>query len=122
MVIKSGITDYLGATSSGNGLIGASFREVPKDAHTKIQNLARYLESIGLRGIMTIGKPEQAVCEVPVAAGSLGIVLIGGLNPVAILEESGIRLDSFAMSSFVDYSRLFPYTELADRIKTSKNS
>lgn len=121
MFIKSGMTDYLGATSSGNGLIGASFREVPSEAHTKIQNLARYLESIGLRGIMSVGRPEQPLCEVPVSAGSMGVVLIGGLNPVAILEESGIRLDSFAMSCFVEYSRLFPYTELAERIKAMKS-
>jgi len=117
MFIKSGMTDYIGATSTGMGLIGASFREVPEAAAEKIEKLARYLESVGMRGIMRVGKPEMALCEVPVSAGSVGVILIGGLNPVAILEESGIRLDSFALSGLVDFGRLFPYEELYERSK-----
>lgn len=117
MFIKGGMTDYLGATSCGNGLIGASFREVPKAAAPKIETLARYLESIGLRGIMRVGKGDAPLCEVPVSAGSIGLVMIGGLNPVAILEESGIRLDSFALSGLLEYSRLFPFTELPERAR-----
>jgi hypothetical protein len=115
MFIKSGMTDYIGATSTGTGLIGASFREVPAAAAGKVEKLSRYLDSIGMHGIMSIGKPEMSLCEVPVSAGSLGLILIGGLNAVAILEESGIRLDSFAMSGLVDFGRLFPYAELAER-------
>jgi repressor of nif and glnA expression len=113
--IKSGMTDYLGATSTGNGLIGASFREIPKAAYEKILKLSKYITSIGLRGIMAVGKPEQPICELPVSADCLGLILIGGLNPVAILEESGIKLDSHALSALVDYEKLFPYTELEER-------
>ncbi|MBN2738460.1 MAG: DUF128 domain-containing protein [Spirochaetales bacterium] len=110
--IKSGMTDYLGATSTGNGLVGASFREIPKASHDKIHKLSRYINSIGLHGIMAIGKPEQPVCELPVNTDCLGLVIVGGLNPVAILEESGMRLDSHALSALVDYSKLFHYSEL----------
>lgn len=113
--IKSGMTDYLGATSTGNGLIGASFREIPKAAYEKTQKIARYLKSIGLHGIMAIGKPEQPVCELPVNTECLGLIIVGGLNPVAILEESGMRLDSHALSALVEYERLFPYTDLEKR-------
>jgi repressor of nif and glnA expression len=117
MFIKSGMTDYIGATTTGTGLIGASFREVPKAASGKIDKLSRYLDSVGMHGIMCIGKPDMSLCEVPVNAGCIGLILIGGLNAVAILEESGIRLDSFALSGLVEFSRLFPYTELAERAK-----
>jgi repressor of nif and glnA expression len=117
MFIKSGMTDYIGATGTGTGLIGASFREVPKAAAGKIDKLSSYLDSIGMHGIMCIGKPDMSLCEVPVSAGSIGLILIGGLNPVAILEESGLRLDSFALSGLVDFSRLFPYTELTERAR-----
>ena len=113
--IKSGMTDYLGATSNGNGLIGASVREIPMASAEKIGKISKYTDSIGLHGIITIGKPEQAVCEVPVSAGCLGLVIIGGLNPIAILEESGISLDSHALSGLVEYGKLFPYTELRER-------
>jgi HTH-type transcriptional regulator, global nitrogen regulator NrpRI len=117
MFIKSGMTDYIGATSTGNGLIGASFREVPSAAADTIDKLSRYLDSIDMHGIMSIGKPDMSLCEVPVATGSIGLILIGGLNPVAILEESGIRIDSFALSGLVEFGRLFPYTELKERAK-----
>ncbi len=113
--IKSGMTDYLGATSTGSGLIGASFREIPAASGETVRKISRYMDSIGLHGIMTIGKPEQPVCEVPVNAGCLGLVVIGGLNPIAILEESGISLDSHALSGLVEYGKLFPYTELKER-------
>lgn len=113
--IKSGMTDYLGATSNGSGLIGASLREVPKASEEKIKKISRYLDSIGLHGIVMIGKPDQPVCEAPVNTGCLGLVIIGGLNPIAILEESGISLDSHALSALVDFGKLFPYTELKER-------
>jgi HTH-type transcriptional regulator, global nitrogen regulator NrpRI len=113
--IKSGMTDYTSAVSTGSGLIGASFREIPGAAEETVRKISKYIDSIGLHGIVTIGKPEQPVCEIPVSAGCLGLVVIGGLNPIAILEESGIRLDSHALSGLVDFGKLFPYTELRER-------
>jgi repressor of nif and glnA expression len=44
-------------------------------------------------------------------------VVIGGLNPVAILEETGTRIQSRAMAGLVEYERLFHYTEMAERIR-----
>jgi len=38
------------------------------------------------------------------------------LNPVAILEEQGIKVHSRALAGLVDYKRLFNYKELSDRI------
>ena len=46
----------------------------------------------------------------------IGAIVIGGLNPVAILEEQGIEVASRALSGLVDYRRLFPYEELAERL------
>jgi hypothetical protein len=113
--IKSGMTDYLHATENGNGRIGAGFREVPAAAREKVIELAGRLEAIGLGGFMEIGLPGQPLFGIPVSEGSVGIVVIGGLNPIAILEESGIRLQSRALSGLVEFSRLFPFEELTDR-------
>ncbi|RJX21975.1 MAG: DUF128 domain-containing protein, partial [Desulfobulbus sp.] len=43
--------------------------------------------------------------------------VIGGLNPVAILEETGTRIQSRAMAGLVEYERLFPYQEMEGRIR-----
>jgi len=34
--IRSGMTGYLGAVREGNGLIGASYREIPEDSHEQV--------------------------------------------------------------------------------------
>ena len=113
--IKSGMTDYLGATGDGNGLIGAGFREMPAGTRDHIQNVASRLEAIGLGGFMSIGLPSQDLSEIRVSEGNVGAIVIGGLNPIAILEEAGFDVQSRALSGYVEYDRLFDYSELGDR-------
>lgn len=115
--IKSGMTDYVGATGSGNGLIGASFREIPAAGRERIQGILKRLRVLGLDCIMEIGNPGQPLREIPVNLGNVGMIIIGGLNPVAILEECGIRVQSKALSGLVDYRRLFPYEEMENRLE-----
>jgi hypothetical protein len=115
--IRSGMTDYFGATQSGNGRIGASFREVPAESREEVTVLARKLEDVGLGGFMSIGWPGQPLLEIPVNQGQVGAIVIGGLNPAAILEERGIRTQSRALAALIDYSRLFPFHELDDRVR-----
>jgi HTH-type transcriptional regulator, global nitrogen regulator NrpRI len=113
--IRTGMTDYTGATQTGHGRIGAGFREVPADSRTRVVEIAKQLEAVGLGGFMTIGWPGQPLLDVPVSEGRAGAIVIGGLNPIAILEEHGIRVPSRAMACLVDYRSLFPYTELDER-------
>lgn len=113
--IKSGMTDYLGATGDGNGLIGAGFREMPAQTRDRVVDIAARLEEVGLGGFMTIGSPNGEVSEIPVSEGNIGAVVIGGLNPIAIIEEAGFEVHSRALSGHVEYSRLFSYLELEDR-------
>ncbi len=114
--IRSGMTDYHGAIATGNGRIGASFREFPSQSRDLVQDLADRLKSVGLGGFMTIGLSGQALFDIPVSEGRVGAVVIGGLNPVAILEESGVRVYSRALSGFMDYKRLIHYEELRNRV------
>lgn len=57
--IKSGMTNYKEATLTGNGLIGASFREVPADSKDKVLEIAKKLDKIGLGSIMKVGWSGQ---------------------------------------------------------------
>lgn len=115
--IRSGMTDYVGATTTGNGRIGVGFRELPADSRGRVIELIHELEEVGLGGFMTIGWPGQPLFEIPVSEGRIGAIVIGGLNPAAILEESGIKVISRALAGMVEYERLFPYQEMAERIK-----
>jgi repressor of nif and glnA expression len=114
--VKSGMTNYTNAVKYGSGLIGASMREIPAASRDNVVELAAKLEQAGLGGFMRIGKPGQSLLEIPIDEGRIGAIVIGGLNPVAILEESGMNLISHTLAGFIDYSHLFPYTELKSRI------
>lgn len=115
--IRSAMTDYLGATTTGNGRIGASFREIPSDSRDLVVDLAEKLASIGLGGFMQIGLPGQEIMGIPVSDGRSGAIVIGGLNPVAVFEELGVRIQSRALSAQLEYNRLFPYQELKGRVE-----
>ncbi len=115
--IRAGMTDYHGAIRDGNGRIGASFREMPEDSSDLIEHLSQRLTTIGLGAFMIIGSPGQQVLGVPVSEGRIGSVMIGGLNPIAILEEAGHRVASFALAGLLEYNRLFNYEELPGRLR-----
>jgi HTH-type transcriptional regulator, global nitrogen regulator NrpRI len=110
--IKCGMTDYTGAVKTGNGLIGASFREIPAESRDKVLEISRKLEKIGLGGVFDIGWSGHQFCEIPINEGLVGMIVLGGLNPVAILEEYDIPVQSNALSGLVDYDRLYCYKEL----------
>jgi len=115
--IRSGMTDYLGATDNGNGRIGASFREVPAESRDHVVELAHQLDGVGLGAFMSIGWPGQPLLEIPVNQGQVGAVVIGGLNPAAILEERGIKSHSRALAALADYDLFFHYEQLDARIR-----
>jgi repressor of nif and glnA expression len=121
--IRSGMTNYWGATESGNGLVGASFREVPGDSRGRLLAIARNMEKVGLGGVCMVGWPGRPLLEIPVSEGRLGVIVMGGLNPVAILEELGIRVrQTGALAGLIEYRDLFSYEELPQRVKELSGS
>jgi repressor of nif and glnA expression len=115
--IRSGMTNYLDVVTTGNGRVGASFREFPAESLEAVQQLTGKLARIGLGGLVKIGRPGQAVLDIPVSEGRVGAIVIGGLNPVSILEETGVRAYSRAMAGVIDFNRLFRYEEMETRIR-----
>lgn len=66
----------------------------------------------GLGGILAIGNPNQKLLEMPVGTDKAGLVVVGGLNPIAAAEEAGIAAKSRAMSTLCEYTKLIPFSEL----------
>ncbi len=116
--IRSGMTNYLGAISTGAGRVGASFRELPSDSRDLAMELGRKLDAVGLGGFVEIGSPGQPLFGIPVSEGRCGAVIIGGLNPMAVFEEMGVSLFSRALSGLLEFQRLFRYEELAQRVRS----
>ena len=115
--IKGGLTSVREAVRSGHGRIGAGFREVPTTALSEVVRLCNDLEAAGMGGLFLMGKPHQALLDFPIEEGRTGLIINGGLNPLAAVKESGIAISNHAMCTMIDFSRLVHYKELTRLIE-----
>lgn len=116
--IRAGMTNNLGVLRDGNGMIGAAFRELPGESRQHVEYLLERLKQVGLGGFLKIGLPNQPILDIPVSEGRMGAIVVGGLNPLAVLEESHRKIyQSGAISGLMEYHRLFSYEELPRRVR-----
>ena len=71
----------------------------------------------GIGGLMVMGNTSEPVCEIPVDLNKIGMILIGGMNPIAAAEEAGIEAENQAMSATVDYQDLIKFEDLLEKEK-----
>jgi len=116
--IRGHMTSVTKVAETGSGVIGASFREVPAAAVAEVQRLATLSERIGVGGVLAIGSPDQPLFGIPVAQGRVGLVVCGGLNPVAAVAEAGIEVTNMAMSSLFGFDGLTEFGKLGTLIKS----
>jgi len=112
------MTTFRSAIRDGNGLIGASFRELPADSREVVLQIGDHLSAVGLGGLLEVGQPGQSVLGLSVNAGRIGAAVVGGLNPVAVLTETDHQVECQALAGLLDFHRLFPYEELSRALKT----
>ncbi len=110
--IKGKMTGVSSVAETGNGIIGASFREIPSSATPRAEKLRKKLEQIGLGAIMVIGKPGQPLLGIPLGEGRAGMIVLPGLNPLAACEEHGIQTENLAMGTLLDFNDLMPFDSL----------
>jgi len=107
--IKSRMTDVTGLTKGNSGRILASFREIPLVCVDAARKLTETMAARGIKGVILIGSPNKPLLEIAVGIDKVGMVIVGGLNPVAAIEESGISTENSAMSTLYEYSKLTPF-------------
>ncbi|NWF76693.1 MAG: DUF128 domain-containing protein [Nitrospirae bacterium] len=110
--IKSRMTYVSGAVKNLSGKVLASFREIPVVSLEKAFQLREYMKEKGIGGILMIGNPNQPLLEMPVGLDKAGMIIVGGLNPIAALEEAGIQTISKAMSTLYKFSELVKFKDL----------
>ena len=111
--IRGKMTDVVGAIKKARGRVLASFREIPVVCYDRTSEIAERLKDKGIGGILSIGEPNSPHYEVPVGIDRAGMVIVGGLNPLAAVEEYGIHTESKAMSTLFEYSELRPFKEFS---------
>ncbi|MCX5856831.1 MAG: NrpR regulatory domain-containing protein [Deltaproteobacteria bacterium] len=114
--IRGKMTAVGDAIEKGEGTILANFREIPAPCHPLTRDLLIKLKKAGINGVLATGKVSEPVCQVHVDMNKVGIILIGGLNPAACVQEAALEVEHLAMSTVMDYGALAPFDDLMKRI------
>ena len=110
--ITSRMTSVGRVAREGQGRILANFREIPAICQPTAEKVIAGLKASNLNGLLMMGEVSKPLCKVPVELNKVGIILTGGLNPVAAAVESGIEVDNHAMSTVMEYQRLVEFKEV----------
>ena len=110
--ITSKMTSVGEAARRGEGKVLANFREMPALCRPLAETVISSLKDAGLGGLVMIGDTSEPVCEIPVGLNKVGVILLGGLNPVAAAVEAGIDAENAAMCGFLDYGALVSFWQL----------
>jgi repressor of nif and glnA expression len=111
--IRAKMTSVNRAVIDGNGEILANYREIPAICRTLTEEVSAKLKDAKLGGIFLLGNVSESVCETPIDLNRVGVVLIGGLNPVAAAVEAGIASENHAMSTVIDYRKLVDFSQIS---------
>jgi len=110
--IRARMTSVRRAASAGTGRILANFREIPAPARHVVDAIVADLKHAGIGGVLLIGEASEPLCQMPVGLNKTGMILLGGLNPVAAAEEAGVEAENISESGTIDFRHLVRFGEL----------
>jgi len=110
--IQAKMTSVGKASRTGNGKILGAFRTIPAPAREVVEKMTALLKEAGITGMYSLGHTSEPLCQVPVALNRVGLIQLGGLNPVAAAVEAGIEIDNIAESGMIDYEQLYSFWQL----------
>ncbi len=110
--IASRMTSVNQVVRERQGRILANFREIPAICRPVAEKVVGDLKQANLGGLLAVGQISQPLCETPVELNKVGMILTGGLNPVAAAVEFGIAVENRAMTAIVDYEDLIRFSDL----------
>jgi repressor of nif and glnA expression len=93
------------AARTGSGRVLANFWEIPRPSWTIAARTLARLKEAGLGGAL-LGAADEPLCQIPVSLNRAGLIMLGGLNPVAMAGEAGIEAENVAGSGIMDFQQL----------------
>jgi len=110
--IRARMTSVSEASKTGNGKILGVFRTIPAPAREFFEEKIAVLKKAGIGGVYALGNTSEPLCQIPVALNRIGVVQLGGLNPVAAAVEAGIEIENIAESGLIDFQQLKSFWKL----------
>jgi repressor of nif and glnA expression len=110
--IRAKMTSVREAAKTGNGRVLANFREIPAQSRSIVENCVKALKDAGIGGVYVLGNISEPVCQIAVGPNRVGMVLLGGLNPVAAAVEAGIEVENISESGMIDFQELRSFWQL----------
>jgi HTH-type transcriptional regulator, global nitrogen regulator NrpRI len=111
--IRAHMTSVGEIARTGSGKMLANFRELPAPARATVAEKITLLKEAGINGVYVLGNTSETICQLTVGINRIGMVLVGGLNPLAAVFEQGITMDNFAESGMIEYQQLVNFHELS---------
>ncbi|HEU18489.1 MAG TPA: DUF128 domain-containing protein [Deltaproteobacteria bacterium] len=112
--IRAKMTSVKLASEHGEGKILANFRDIPAASRGLVARLVGKLREVNIGGVLSIGEVSEPIGQVTVDVSKVGIILMGGMNPVACAEEAGYDAENHAMSTMMEYGELVRYEEILE--------
>jgi len=110
--IRAKMTSAGEAARTGNGKILANFREMPAPSRSIAREVISSLKEAGIGGVYALGNTSEPICQIAIGLNRVGMVLLGGLNPVAAAVEAGIKIENIAESGMIDFEQLTSFWQL----------
>jgi hypothetical protein len=110
--ILAKMTSVRETARTGNGRVLANFREIPAAARSTVEKCINELKDAGISGVSILGNTSEPVCQIAVGPNRIGMVMLGGLNPVAAAVEAGIEVENISESGMIEFNELRSFWEL----------
>jgi HTH-type transcriptional regulator, global nitrogen regulator NrpRI len=110
--IQAKMTSVGLASRTGSGKILGAFRTIPAPARDVVEEIRNRLKTAGISGIYALGDTSEPLCQILVAMNRVGLIQLGGLNPVAAAVEAGIEIENIAESGMIDFEQLKSFWKL----------
>lgn len=112
ILMSQSLTSVSDMLTSGSGKILANLREVTMTAREKVEEVLDELVSAGFGGILEVGEPNSDILGVSLERDHFGVVVVGGTNAEAVVQEQGFKMDTHAMSTLMDVNEMVPIDKL----------
>jgi repressor of nif and glnA expression len=99
-------TSVLEVVEKGEGKILANVRQINSSAYDRVAEIIKLAEKAGLGGFFPSGEIDEPLLGAPIEIGKFGIAIVGGINGICALEETGIKIETNPVSMIMEYKTM----------------